>query len=74
MITFASPASVPLTERERSNRVKSEQRKRTALTAVRLTPDEKARFQALADRKGWSLPDLMRLAVEAALMEESHHV
>lgn len=57
-------------ERGRSNRPKSETRQRSQLVAVRLTDDEKARFGALADRKGWSLPELMRLACEAVLLDE----
>ena len=54
-------------------RPKSETRQRTCLVAVRLTPDERERFAGLAVRKGWSLPELMRLAVEAALIEEAIH-
>jgi len=49
----------------------SETRERSQVVAVRLTPDEKAEFAAFAARQGKSLPDLMRLAVEAALLEDA---
>ena len=38
---------------------------------VRLTPEERERYAAFADRLGRSVPDLMRLAVEAALLQEA---
>ena len=54
--------------------VKSEVRQRSQVVAVRMTPDEHDRYAALAARMGRSLPDLMRLAVEAALLDEQTHI
>lgn len=53
--------------------MRSETRQRTQIVTVRLTPDERERYAALAARKHRSLPDLMRLAVEAALISEAIH-
>lgn len=39
--------------------------------AVRVTDDEHDRYQALADRKGMSLPELVRLALDGELLNES---
>lgn len=58
-------------ERARSSRSGTSRRVRNDLVMVRLSADEKARFAALAARHGLSLPNLMRLAVEAALVEEA---
>lgn len=71
MTLESSPAKPPVPERERCNRAGSETRQRTEIVAVRCTPDEKAAYAALAERKHLSLPDLMRMAVEAALIEEA---
>jgi len=49
----------------------SETRERSQIVAVRLTPQEKAAFAEFAARQGKSLPDLMRLAVEAAMWQEA---
>lgn len=46
-------------------------RQRTEVIAVRVTREERERFAGLAVRMGRSLPDLMRLAVETALLQES---
>jgi hypothetical protein len=54
----------------RSNRPHSETRARSQIVAVRVTPDERERYAALAARTGRSLPDLMRLAVEVLLIDE----
>lgn len=49
----------------------SQNRQRTESVMVRLTPDEKARYAALAERNHVSLPELFRLAAEAALIGEA---
>jgi hypothetical protein len=46
---------------------------RTAGIRVRLTSDEHARFTAFAERQGRSLSEVMRLSVEAALLQEAIH-
>jgi len=53
------------------NRERSETRSRSQLVGVRLSPDEHERFTALAATLGRSLPDTMRLAMEAALIQEA---
>jgi hypothetical protein len=64
----ASPTDA---EPGRPARRKSEVRRRSQVVTVRLTDDEKARFTALATRRGFgSLPELMRLLCEAALLQE----
>lgn len=49
----------------------SQTRARSEVVMVRLSPDEKARFAALADRNGMSLPEMFRMAAEAALIGEA---
>lgn len=64
-------SSALVTERGRSNRPKSETRRRTQIVAVRMTPDELAEAQALAAAHGMSVPDLMRSAVVAVQLDEA---
>jgi hypothetical protein len=51
----------------------SQSRQRTESVMVRLTPEEKARFTELADRNGMTLPEMFRMAAEAALIGEAVH-
>lgn len=67
----AAYESVP--EPGRSNRQHSEKRQRSEIVAIRLTPEEKQRFAALAERHRMSLPEMFRLAAEVAENLEAVH-
>lgn len=63
------PASSAVDERARNRPSGSEKRARGQLINVRINADERARWTAFAASKGMSLAGLLRLSVEAALLE-----
>lgn len=62
----------PVLDPQRSNR-RSEKRQLTEVVAIRMTVEDKARYVAAAAAHHMSLPELFRLSVEAALIQEEIH-